>query len=79
MKKRKRGRKFSRERGQRKALLKSLAREFFLKEKIKTGQAKAKELRVFAEKIITWAKKGDLASRRYLARYFDKNLVKKTG
>ena len=77
MKKLKKGRKLSRERSQRKALLKSLARSLFFKEKIKTTEAKAKEVSRFAEKCITRSKKGDLASRRILARYFSKDLVKK--
>ena len=77
MKKLKKGRKLSRKRNQRKALLKLLARALFLNEKIKTTQAKAKETSRFAEKCITRSKKGDLASRRILARYFSKDLVKK--
>jgi len=77
MKKRKKGRKLSRKTGQRRALLKSLARELFLKEKIKTTKAKAKELSAFAEKLITKAKKASLASRRLLARNFSPKIVKK--
>ena len=77
MKKLKKERKLSRKRNQRKALLKLLARALFLNEKIKTTQAKAKETSRFAEKCITRSKKGDLASRRILARYFSKDLVKK--
>jgi large subunit ribosomal protein L17 len=77
MKKLKKGRKFSREKDQRKALLKSLSRSLFLREKIKTTEAKAKELSSFAEKLITRAKKQDLASRRILAKYFSEDLVKK--
>jgi len=77
MRKLKKGRKLSRKRKQRKALLRSLARALFLKEKIKTTEAKAKEVRPFAEKLITKAKKGDLSSRRILLRYFSKDLVKK--
>lgn len=77
MKKRKAGRKLSRERGQRKALIKSLAYSFFLHERIKTTEAKAKELRPFVEKCITKAKKGDLSCRRYLIRFFDEKIVKK--
>jgi large subunit ribosomal protein L17 len=71
------GRKFSRESTQRKALLRSLARSLFLEEKIKTTEAKAKETSRFAEKIITRAKKGDLASRRILSGSFDQKTVKK--
>jgi large subunit ribosomal protein L17 len=77
MKKLKKGRKLSRKRNQRRALLKSLARALFLKGKMKTTQAKAKEVSRFAEKCITRSKKGDLASRRILTRYFSKDLVKK--
>lgn len=77
MKKRSKKRKLSREKDQRKSLLRSLAREFFLKEKIKTTEAKAKEVLIFIEKQITKAKKADLASQRLLARYFSPKIVKK--
>jgi len=77
MRKRKKGRKLSRKRNQRKSLHMSLAREFFLKEKIKTTEAKAKEVAPFIEKQITQAKKGGLHSRRLLARFFSPKLVKK--
>lgn len=77
MRKLKKGRKLSRKKDQRKALLKSLIRNFFIKEKIKTTEAKAKEILRFAEKFITKAKKGDLNSVRILARYFQKDLIKK--
>lgn len=77
MRKRKKGRKLSRKRNQRKALRAALASELFLREKIKTTQAKAKELSPFVEKQITRAKKGDLHSRRLLIRYFSAKIVKK--
>ncbi len=57
MYKRKKARKLHREKDQRKALLKSLARSFILKEKIKTTQTKAKVVRSLIEKYITSAKK----------------------
>jgi len=77
MKKLKQGRKFSRKKDQRRALLKSLARSIFVFGKIKTTEAKAKEVSSFAEKCITKAKKGDLSARRILLRYFSEEIVKK--
>ncbi len=77
MKKRSKGRKFNRETDQRKSLLKSLAREFFLKERIKTTEARAKGLSIFAEKQITRAKSGDLTSRRQLSKNFSPEITKK--
>ena len=77
MKKRKKGRKLNRKSGQRKALLKSLAREFFLKEKIKTTEAQAKEISGFVEKKITLSKRADLSSKRLLACSFSPEIVKK--
>ena len=46
-------------------------------EKIKTTEAKAKELRVIAEKMITRAKNIDLANRRLLARELTPKMTKK--
>ena len=57
-------RKLGRNSGARRALFKSLLSAFFTYEKIETTEAKAKELRKFAEKMITLAKRGDLAARR---------------
>lgn len=58
------GRKFGREQGQRKALLKGLATSLVMETRIETTTPKAKELRSYIEKLITKAKKGDLANRR---------------
>lgn len=58
------GRKLGRERDQRRALMKGLATELVTHERIETTLPKAKELRPYLEKLITKAKKGDLASRR---------------
>jgi len=77
MRKRKKGRKLSLKKDQRKALLRSLAEALFMKEKIKTTVAKAKEVSIFAEKIITEAKKKNPSSVRRLARFFSDKLVKK--
>jgi large subunit ribosomal protein L17 len=58
------GRKFSRERDQRRALIKGLATSLVIYGKIETTLPKAKELVRYIEKIITKAKKGDLHNRR---------------
>ncbi len=58
------GRKFGRERDQRRALMKGLADSLVRDEKIVTTLPKAKELVPYIEKLITKAKKGDLHSRR---------------
>lgn len=58
------GRKFGRERDQRRALIKGLATSLVEHGKIETTLPKAKELVRYIEKLITKAKKGDLASRR---------------
>lgn len=77
MRKRKRGRKLSRKSDERRALVKALISALILHEKIKTTEAKAKEISGFCEKLITRAKKGDLASRRLLAGFFFPKLAKK--
>ena len=58
------GTKFGRERDQRRALIKSLAEALIINESIETTLPKAKAIRPYVEKLITKAKKGDLASRR---------------
>lgn len=58
------GRKFGRERDQRRALMKGLATSLVEHGKIETTLPKAKELVRYIEKLITKAKKGDLANRR---------------
>ena len=47
-----------------KLLLSTLAKQLFVNEAINTTEAKAKMLRPYAEKLITFAKRGDLAARR---------------
>ena len=58
------GRKFGRKRDQRRALLKGLATSLVIHGKIETTYPKAKEMVRYIEKLITKAKKGDLANRR---------------
>ena len=58
--------KLGRVRKQRIALMRSLARSLIIHERIETTEAKAKALRPIIEKLITRAKKGDLASSRIL-------------
>src|SRR3989339_440977 len=77
MKKRVKGREFSLKSAQRKALILSVARALFRKEKIQTTVAKAKEVSSFAEKCITKAKKGGLHNHQQLLRYFESSLVTK--
>lgn len=58
------GRKFGRERDQRRALMKGLATSLVMHGAIETTLPKAKELRPYAETLITKAKRGDLHNRR---------------
>ncbi len=58
------GRKLSRYKDQRKALLRGLTADLIRHERITTTLAKAKETRVMTEKLITHGKKGSLHNRR---------------
>jgi len=62
----KKGRKFGRERRIRGALLNSLVGSLVAHGKIETTVPRAKEIKSIAEKLLTKAKKGDLASRRQI-------------
>ncbi|MEK7658735.1 MAG: 50S ribosomal protein L17 [Patescibacteria group bacterium] len=77
MRKQNKGRKLGRGKSQRKALLKSLASSLFLHERIQTTEAKAKELRVVAEKMITRAKDNKISNRRILAQVLSPKINKK--
>lgn len=66
MRHKKKGRKFGRKRDQRRALLKTLAGSLILHSRIRTTQAKAKELRRVFEPLVTLAKKQNLQSYRLL-------------
>ena len=62
----------------RKAMLSNMMPSLFANEKITTPQVRAKELKRRAEKIITFAKRGDLHARRHVLRVIaDKQVVAK--
>lgn len=67
-------RKLGRTSSQRKALLRDLTTDLIVNGSIKTTEARAKEVRKTADKMITLAKRGDLASRRQAAAFL-RNVV----
>ncbi len=72
------GRSLSRSTGHRQAMFRNLVTELLACETIKTTEAKAKEMRGMAEKMITLGKQGGLdARRRMLAFVYDKSVVDK--
>jgi large subunit ribosomal protein L17 len=78
MRHQKRGRKFNMAPDQRRALLSGLAVALLEHEKIKTGEARAKEVRSLVEQAITLGKRGDLAARRQaIAMLRNKQIVYK--
>ena len=68
MRHRARGRQLSRTASHKKALLNNMATSLFEHGGIVTTEAKAKELRPFAERLITLARRGDLHARRLVER-----------
>src|SRR5881296_1515059 len=71
-------RKLGRTSEHRRALLRNLATDLFRHERLKTTLPKARELRPFAEKLITLARRDDLHARRQVLRQIsDKTVVKK--
>lgn len=71
-------RKFGRERGQRKALVRSLARSLVLRGRMQTTLAKAKEIRPMVEKLVTRGRTDTLANRRLIiAALGDEKIAKK--
>jgi large subunit ribosomal protein L17 len=69
MRHRKDHRKLSRTASHRRAVLRNLVTALFQYERIETTVEKAKESRRLAERLITFAKRGDLAARRHVARF----------
>ena len=73
----KRGMKLGTDASHTKAMKKSLIRALFENDRIKTLDSRAKAVRGEVDRVITWAKKGDLASRRLaIAKVGDKELVR---
>ena len=73
----KRGMKLGTDASHTQAMKKSLIRALFENDRIKTLDVRAKAIRPEVDKVITWAKKGDIASRRLaIAKVGDKELVR---
>lgn len=73
----KKGRKLGTDSAHTKAIKKSLVCALFLNDRIKTIEARAKEIRPDVDRVITWAKRGDLHSRRLAIRQLgDKEIVR---
>jgi large subunit ribosomal protein L17 len=72
----KKGRKLNRTASHRKALMSNLASSLVLHKQIKTTDAKAKELRGFVERLVTYAKKGDVHGRRLIMKKIHGKLSK---
>jgi large subunit ribosomal protein L17 len=62
------GRKLNRSSSHRKAMLCNMVVSLFAKERIHTTTAKAKEAKRLAERMITFARRGDLSARRHVAK-----------
>ena len=78
MRHRKAGRSLNRTSSHRKAMFSNMTNSLFLHEQIKTTLPKAKELRRFAEPLITLAKTSSVANRRLaFARLRDRKMVSK--
>ena len=68
----KKSRKFGRKRGPRQAFLKGLANNLILKGRLRTTEARAKSIRPVVERLVTVAKKQNLASFRRLLSILNK-------
>jgi large subunit ribosomal protein L17 len=63
------GRKLGRTKPHRELMLRNLVTSLFLTESVRTTETRAKEARKLAERLVTWAKRGDLHARRMAFRY----------
>ncbi|MCM8774118.1 MAG: 50S ribosomal protein L17 [Candidatus Omnitrophica bacterium] len=78
MRHRKKRYKLNRSRAQRRALIRSLVRSILISEKIKTTETKAKVVKRWIDRLITWGKRNDLASRRLAYKFIGEHkLVKR--
>jgi len=68
-------RKLGRTSDQRKALLRDLATDLIINERIQTTETRAKELRSVVEKLVTLGKRGDLHARRQAAAFVRKEVA----
>lgn len=68
MRHRAKGRQLSRTSTHKRAMLNNMATSFFKYGQVETTEAKAKELRPFVERLITFARRGDLHARRQVER-----------
>ena len=68
MRHQKRGRKFNRTASHRQAMMSNLASSLILHKRIQTTDAKGKELRGFVERLVTYAKQGDVHGRRLIQK-----------
>ena len=68
MRHQKKGRKLNRTASHRTALLSNLAASLVIHKKIRTTDAKGKELKGFVERLVTYAKKGDVNGRRLIQK-----------
>jgi large subunit ribosomal protein L17 len=74
----KEGRKLGRTSSHRRALLRNMVSSLLEHEKIETTDAKAKELRKIADKMISWGKRGDVHARRQVLKIIgSKKIVQK--
>ena len=73
----KKGRKLNRTASHRKALKSNLAASLVIHKRIRTTNAKAKELRGFVERLVTYAKRGDVHGRRLIIQKINGQLGKK--
>lgn len=73
----KRGMKLGTDASHTKAMKKSLVRALLANDRIKTLEGRAKAIRPDVDRVITWAKRGDLAARRMaIAKVGDKEVVR---